>query len=90
MSVKSNNDLIRDLHVRNGSLRNVFIANVTTAFVLFSLLVTSLVLLISEGSASHSKAIVDLFLSIFFFIAVVLLIVSDMFGDIKTNGYFNG
>ena len=85
-----NKDLIRDLHVRNGPLRNVFIANVVTAFILLGLLVASLVLLITEGSTSHSKAIIDFFLSTLFFIAVVLLIVSEMFADIKTNGYFSG
>jgi hypothetical protein len=85
-----NNDLIRDLHVRKGPLRNVFIANIVTAFILFGLLVTSLVLFIAEGNESHSKAIIDFILETFFFIAVVLLIVGEMFADIKTNGYFSG
>lgn len=83
-----NNELIRNLHIRNGSLRHVFIINIVVAVILFGLLVASLVLLIYGGITSHSKAIVDFFLSTFFFIAVVLLIVSEMFADIKTNGYF--
>jgi uncharacterized membrane protein YdfJ with MMPL/SSD domain len=89
MSIQQlNKDLIRDLHVRKGSFKNIFIANIVTAFTLFGLLVASLVLLIAEGSTSSSKAIIDYFLSVFFFIAVALLLLSDMFGDIKTNSHF--
>ena len=80
-------DIIRDLHVRAGPQRNIFIANVVTAFIIFGLIVASLVLLIAQGE-TDSKTIVDLFLELFFFIAVVLLILSDMFEDVKTNGHF--
>jgi succinate dehydrogenase hydrophobic anchor subunit len=80
-------EFIHNLHTRDGSLRHVFIANIFTASILFGLLISSLVLLII-GKHSNIKSIVDFCLSTFFFIAVVLLIVSDFFEDNKLLKFF--
>ena len=75
-------DTVRALHARDGPRLNVFVANVVTAFLLLGLIVASLVLLIVNGG--DAKAIVDFLTSVVFFVAVLLLIVGELYADNST------
>lgn len=81
--------LIKHLHSRSDHLKNIFIANIVVAVILFGLLVSSFIFMLSEGYESKYKAFMDYGLSVFFFIAVVLLIISEYFTDIKFKKTFS-
>ena len=76
--------MMRALHRRE---RPLYIANVIVAIALFGLLIASLVFMIVDHS-SIAKNAVDYTINIFFFIAVLLLLVGEIRLQQRNNELF--